>query len=106
MAFVQAATLAEVTEGKALGIEVDGIDIALVRSGDDVYAVADECSHAEVPLSDGDVEGCEIECYLHGSRFDVRTGEALNLPATAPVATYPCKVDGDAVLVDPAGASL
>ena len=63
-------------------------------------AVDDECSHAAIPLSEGDVEGCEIECWLHGSRFDLRTGKPTGPPATEPVAVYPVKVDGDDVLVD------
>ena len=100
MTFVEAAKLDDVVEGKALGLVIDDVDVALVRDGENVYAISDWCSHAQVPLSDGDVEGCTIECYLHGSRFDVRTGEALNLPATEPVPTYPTKIEGDTVWVD------
>ncbi len=100
MTFVQAATFAEVPDGGVLAVEVDGQEIALVRDGDDVYAIRDECSHASIPLSEGDVEGCEIECWLHGSRFDLRTGAPLGLPATQPVPVYPCTIDGDDVLVD------
>ena len=100
MSFVKAATLADVPDGGALAVEVDGQEIALVRDGDDVYAVRDECSHASIPLSEGDVEGCEIECWLHGSRFDVRTGKPLNLPATEAVPTYPTQIEGDTVMVD------
>ena len=71
------------------------------NSGGVFYAIADECSHAAIPLSEGDVGDGEIECYLHGSRFDLRTGEPLGLPATEPVAIYRCVVDGADVLVDP-----
>ena len=60
----------------------------------------DECSHAAIALSEGDVEGLQIECWLHGSRFDLRTGKPTGLPATEPVAIYPVQVDGDDVLVD------
>ena len=98
--FVRAAALADVPKGGVLAVEIEGIEIALVRDGDDVYAIRDECSHAAIPLSEGDVEGCEIECWLHGSRFDVRTGAVLNLPATAPVQTYLTKLEGDTVLVN------
>lgn len=98
--FVRAAAFADVPKGGVLAVEIDGLEIALVRDGDDVYALRDECSHAAIPLSEGEVEGCEIECWLHGSRFDVRTGEALNLPATEPVETYPTKQEGDDILVD------
>jgi 3-phenylpropionate/trans-cinnamate dioxygenase ferredoxin subunit len=62
--------------------------------------VYDECSHAAVPLSEGDVEGNLIECWLHGSQFDMRTGKPTSLPASEPVAIYPVRVDGDDVLVD------
>ena len=72
----------------------------MVRSGDEVFAIRDECSHANIPLSEGDVEGCLIECWLHGSTFDLRTGKPTTLPASEPVPVYPVRVDGDDVLVD------
>ena len=100
MTFQKAAELSQIADGTALAIELDGKDVALVRVGDDVFAVEDMCSHANVPLSEGDIEGCEIECWLHGSRFDVRTGAALNLPAIEPVPTYATQVDGEVILVD------
>ncbi|TXL63143.1 non-heme iron oxygenase ferredoxin subunit [Aeromicrobium terrae] len=100
MPAVPAAPLADVPEGGALAVVVDGVEIALVRDGDTVYAIADECSHAAIPLSEGEVEGCEIECWLHGSRFDLRTGKPVNLPATEPVQTYPTTIEGEQVLVD------
>ena len=100
MPSVPAAPLADVPEGGALAVVVDGVEIALVRDGDTVYAIADECSHAAIPLSEGEVEGCEIECWLHGSRFDLRTGKPVNLPATEPVQTYPTTIEGEQVLVD------
>ena len=100
MTHVPAAALTDVPEGGALAVEVEGIELALVRDGDVVYAVVDECSHAAIPLSEGEVEGNEIECWLHGSRFDLRTGKPVNLPATEPVQTYPTTIEGDTVLVD------
>ena len=96
----RACAVSDVTPGTALALTVDGVDIALVRDGDEIYAIRDECSHAAIALSEGDVEGCEIECWLHGSRFDLRTGKPTSLPATEPVAIYPVSVDGDDVLVD------
>ncbi len=100
MSFVAAAALADVPQGGVLAVEVDGEEIALLRDGDDIYALRDECSHASIPLSEGEVEGCEIECWLHGSRFDARTGKPVNLPATEPVPTYPTQIEGDTVMVD------
>jgi len=98
--YVPAAALADVPDGGVLAVEVDGEEIALVRAGEEVYALRDECSHANIPLSEGDVEGCEIECWLHGSRFDIRTGRPVNLPATEAVQTYPTQIEGDTVMVD------
>ena len=95
-----AAPLDVVVEGAATAVTIDGVDLALVRDGDDVYAIRDECSHASIPLSEGDVEGCEIECWLHGSRFDARTGKPVNLPAVEPVPTYPTTIQDGRVFVD------
>ena len=100
MSYVHAAPVAEIPDGGSLAVTVDGTDLCLVRDGDDVYAIFDECSHAQIALSEGDVDGCEIECWLHGSRFDVRTGKPVNLPAIEPVQTYPTQIEGDHVLVD------
>ena len=103
MAYVPAAPLADVPEGGAIAVEVDGVELALVRDGDVVYAVIDECSHAAIPLSEGEVESNEIECWLHGSRFDLRTGKPVNLPATEPVQTFPTTIEGDTVHGGPFG---
>ena len=103
MTFVPAAALGDVPDGGVLAVEVNGEEIALIRCDDDVYAIRDECSHASIPLSEGDVEGCEIECWLHGSRFDVRTGKPVNFPATEAVQTYPTHIEGDTVMVNLSG---
>ncbi|MEV4639457.1 non-heme iron oxygenase ferredoxin subunit [Actinoplanes sp. NPDC049548] len=97
MAFELVGPAADVAKGTAISVEVDGVDVAVVHADDDnFYAVRDECSHASVALSEGEVEGCLLECWLHGSRFDVRTGEPTGLPATEPVATFPVEIrDGD-----------
>ena len=100
MAFVRACALSEVADGQAIRVEVDGLDVAIVRDGEEIFAIEDECSHAAVALSEGDVANCEIECWMHGSRFDLRTGKPLGPPATEPVPVFPVKVDGDDVLVD------
>jgi 3-phenylpropionate/trans-cinnamate dioxygenase ferredoxin subunit len=98
--FTRACALNELEDGKPLAVTVDGVDIAVVRDEDAVYAVRDRCSHAEIPLSEGDVDGCLIECWLHGSSFDMRTGEPTSLPAFEPVAVFPVHLEGDDVLVD------
>jgi 3-phenylpropionate/trans-cinnamate dioxygenase ferredoxin subunit len=90
------ARLAELT--LANGSE---IPIAIIRSDDgDFYAIDDLCTHGEVSLSEGEVQGCYVECWAHGSRFDVRTGQPEELPAIFPVKTYPVRIDGERVLVD------
>ncbi|QTE30727.1 non-heme iron oxygenase ferredoxin subunit [Pengzhenrongella sicca] len=77
------------------------VDVALVRAEDGVlHAISDVCSHGAVSLSDGEVEGSTIECWLHGSSFDLRTGAPTGLPATRPVPVYPVTVDGERILVD------
>ncbi len=100
MSFVTLAQVGEVQPDLPLAVDAGDFDIALVQHDQEFFAIRDECSHANVPLSEGDVEGCTVECYLHGSRFDLRTGEALGLPATEPVPVYPVRVVGDDIQVD------
>jgi len=95
-----------------LRVELEGeagpVEVAIVRDEDgDWHAISDICSHGAVSLSDGEVDGCTVECWLHGSRFDLRTGEPTGLPAIRPVPVYPLTIDGERVLVDvdaPVGA--
>ena len=97
--YVRACALADVPEAGALGVEIGDTPVAIVRTNGEIYAIYDVCSHLEVPLSEGDVEGTTIECWLHGSRFDLTTGLPTGLPATQPVPVYPIKIDGDDVYV-------
>ena len=104
MAFERLCALSEVPEDGALRIELPRLEVAVVRFDGEVHALEDLCSHAEVALTDGDVEDRDgvptIECALHGSCFDLRTGEPTNLPATEPVPVYPVRVEGEDVYVD------
>jgi 3-phenylpropionate/trans-cinnamate dioxygenase ferredoxin subunit len=75
-------------EGKPVQVDVEGVKVCVARVGDEVFAISDICSHAEANLSEGEYKGYVIECWLHGAEFDLRTGEALTLPAIAPVKTY------------------
>ena len=100
MAYVRACAASEVADGQALRVEVDGLDVAVVKHDDEVFAIEDECSHAAVALSEGDVDDCTIECWMHGSRFDLRTGKPTGPPATEPVPIFPVQVTGDDVLID------
>ena len=91
----------DLAPGSATRVEVDGRPVALVRIGDDVYAIGDTCSHADVSLSEGEVlcDTLELECWKHGSAFSLETGEPQTLPATQPVAMYVARVvAGDVVL--------
>jgi 3-phenylpropionate/trans-cinnamate dioxygenase ferredoxin subunit len=105
MTFTKAANLSDLPDNGAVAVEVDGVEVALVRTGDEVFAIRDECSHATVALSEGEVtfddRGTpEIECWLHGSTFNLRTGKPVIFPATEPVPVYPVSIDNEAVLVD------
>jgi 3-phenylpropionate/trans-cinnamate dioxygenase ferredoxin subunit len=92
--------LSDLDEDRPFAVDVDGEPIVLVRQGDEVYALRDECSHAELALSDGEVTGTGIECFLHGSCFDLRTGKPSSLPATEPVDVFAVRVTDGAVYVD------
>jgi 3-phenylpropionate/trans-cinnamate dioxygenase ferredoxin subunit len=101
MSFERACALSEVSDDEALGVLIGSTAVAVARNGDEVFALQDLCSHAAVALSEGEVADCTIECWLHGSRFDLRTGKPTGLPATEPVATFPIEVrDG------PSGADV
>jgi 3-phenylpropionate/trans-cinnamate dioxygenase ferredoxin subunit len=96
MAFARICAIADVRVDEAFAAQVEGCDIAIARDGEEFFALQDLCSHEAVALSEGEVADCQIECYLHGSRFDLRTGKPTNLPATEPVATFPVEIrDGD-----------
>jgi len=102
VSFVRACAVAEVPVGTAIPVDLGGdADIAVVNTVDGFFAIRDVCSHGEVPLSEGEIDGCTLECYMHGSRFDLRTGLPLELPAVVPVPVYPVRVDGDHVFIDP-----
>jgi len=92
MAFARACALAEIPTDEALAVTVGAHDVALARDGEELFALQDLCSHAAVALSEGEVKDCTVECWLHGSRFDLRTGKPIGLPATEPVATFPVEL--------------
>ncbi len=100
MSFERACAAADVPADEALAATVGEHDVAIARDGEAFLAVQDLCTHAHVALSEGDVEDCTIECWLHGSRFDLRTGKPTGLPATEPVATFPVEVRDDGLYVD------
>lgn len=100
MAWARACSLGELVDQLPLGVVVEEVAVCIVQIGDEVFAVHDECTHEEVPLSEGEVEDGSIECWRHGSRFDLRTGDVLNPPALKPVMVYPARVVDAEVQVD------
>ena len=100
MSFQAVADVSEVTADRPLAVEVDDVDVVIVLHEGEYFALVDECTHGRVALSEGDVEDGAIECYLHGSVFDLRTGVPRCLPAPEPVRVFPCRVDGTSIEVD------
>jgi 3-phenylpropionate/trans-cinnamate dioxygenase ferredoxin subunit len=96
---VKIANRSDVPPGGKMLVEVDGRAIALFNVDGTFYAIDDVCTHDGGPLAEGDLQGCEIECPRHGARFDVRTGEALSMPAFEPVATHEIYTDGSDVFI-------
>jgi 3-phenylpropionate/trans-cinnamate dioxygenase ferredoxin subunit len=92
--------LADLTSGVPLRVELDELDVAVVKVDGQVFAIEDVCSHADIPLSEGDVEDCTIECALHGSRFDLRTGKPTGPPANRPVPVFDTSVINGDVYAD------
>ena len=99
-AFERACATADVPMDEALAVTVGEYDVAVARDGDEFFALQDQCSHASVSLSEGEVADGTVECWLHGSCFELRTGKPTHFPATEPVATFPVEVRGDEVYVD------
>lgn len=88
--------------GKAVHVDVDGVPVAVVRIDNEVFAIHDRCSHADVRLSDGIVwcETKQLECIRHGSAFDLQNGHPDTLPATVAVPVYAVSVVNGEVVVD------
>lgn len=94
--FRTVAKLEDVPDNGLHAVELDGVGIVLANSDGEILALRDECSHEEFPLSDGEIVNGQVECILHGARFDLRTGAVKALPAVRPVRTYECRVlDGE-----------
>lgn len=102
--FDTVAKLDEIPDGGMRQVVVRGDLVGLYRVGSDVYAIGDICTHEEAYLTDGDFDpdDLEVECPLHGSRFNVASGDVRILPATKPEPAYEVKIEGDLVMVGPA----
>ena len=98
--FVKVATKSEIADQSAKLLEIEDKRIAVFNLGGRFYALDDTCPHAEGPLSEGSVEGEEVECPWHGSRFNIKTGEVTAPPAVEGVARYNVRVTGDDIEVE------
>lgn len=93
------ASQAELADGEMIARNVDGVDVLLCRVDGEYYAVSNRCSHASQVLVTGRLRGHEINCPLHGARFDVRDGRCLAAPAVRPIKTFPVTLEGGRVHV-------
>ncbi|UNK72298.1 non-heme iron oxygenase ferredoxin subunit [Microbacterium sp. H1-D42] len=102
MSAQRACSASELEQDSPLRVEIDGVAIAIVKDADDeIHAIGDRCTHGDISLAEGFVEGKTLECWAHGSAFSLETGQPLNLPAYEPVPVYVVTIDGDDVLIDP-----
>jgi 3-phenylpropionate/trans-cinnamate dioxygenase ferredoxin subunit len=97
--FVRIAKVSDLSDPGKLLIEVDDRLVALFHVGGQFYAIDDVCTHDGGPLAEGRLEDHTIACPRHGAKFDIRTGQALTMPATQPTASHEVKIDGDDVFV-------
>ena len=97
--FVQVASLDELRDEGRLLFEIDGLPMALFIIADEIFAIADVCSHDDGPLAEGEIEGHEVICPRHGAHFDLRSGKAMSLPAVVDIPAYPIRLDGEDIFV-------
>lgn len=94
-----AANLNSLADGEPLAVEVDGIAMALYRRGDEIYATSDRCTHGAARLSEGWLDGYEIECPLHQGRFDIRTGQCMAAPVTIDIRVFETRIQNGRIEV-------
>ena len=95
--FIKVAEKSEMADGTGKCVEVEGKRIALFNLGGEFYAIDDTCTHRGGPLSEGSLEGDEVECPLHGAHFNIKSGRGTSPPAGAPVTAYTVRVTGEDV---------
>ncbi len=94
--------VADLEQDMPLRVEPNGVPITVIKDSEGViHAIGDTCTHGDISLSEGFVEGETVECWAHGSAFSLLTGKPQNLPAYEPVPVYVVEIDGDDVLIDP-----
>jgi 3-phenylpropionate/trans-cinnamate dioxygenase ferredoxin subunit len=94
------AQVSEIAPGTTQRVLIDSLEILLCNVDGKIYAIEDVCTHDGGPLDQGELEGASVVCPRHGATFDVRTGDALTLPAVVPLMTFEVSVEGDDVFVD------
>ena len=94
------AKKSEVEQGTTKRVQVDGQNVLLCNVDGEIFAIEDVCTHDGGALDQGELMGERIMCPRHGAFFDVRTGDALTLPAIEPVQTFKVRVDGEDIFVD------
>jgi len=92
-------SFSDLVPGKPVKVTLGNKDVCVARVGDEVFAVADICTHSEASLSEGEISNLQIECWLHRAQFDLRTGEAVTPPATEALETFEVQRDGDTVTI-------
>ncbi len=98
---VRICAIEDIKPGKAIRVKIGETAIAIVRTkAGDVKALDDKCSHGEISLSEGFVDNETIECWAHGAKFSLTTGEALTLPAFEPVAVYEVIIDNGDIFLE------
>ncbi|MGK0740365.1 non-heme iron oxygenase ferredoxin subunit [Leucobacter sp. Z1108] len=98
----KALALSDLTQDQAVRVVIDDVPIAVVLDAQgEVHAIGDTCSHGQISLAEGFVEGDTLECWAHGSAFSLRTGQPQNLPAYEPVPVYAVEIEDGDVYIDP-----
>ena len=97
--FVKVAESKNIQPSTMLEVDLEGESVCIANVGGRYYAIGNVCTHEGGPLADGRLEGYEVECPWHGSKFDIRTGKVTNPPADEPETTYEVKVDGNNILI-------
>ncbi len=92
-------SFASLIERKPVKVDLEGTPVCVTKIGEEIFAIADTCSHSDASLSEGDVTDFKIECWLHGAEFDLRTGDVLTPPASIPVETFEVKRIDDVVTI-------
>jgi len=97
--FLEIASASELPNGERLFVEVEGRSLVVFNIAGQFYAIGDVCSHDDGPVGDGDIEGYNIVCPRHGGEFDIRTGQAVQMPAVVDIPAYPVRVVDDMIQV-------